>query len=183
MLVPASFSTFLCRQNRRVELCHVSPPNSLDQLREQARLQHFLSAGQPYETVWRAIRLPPQRSAQSSLARHPKKRHSPARLQDWPAVGAAGRVRAGHRGCLAGSASQGCVPVPEERRAAFHLQYRQVLAHRADAKLGRLRLHDLRHTAASHAVMLGETLPLVGKLLGHRRHETTAGYAHLEDGT
>ena len=32
------------------------------------------------------------------------------------------------------------------------------------------RLHDLRHTAASHAVMTGENLPLVGKLLGHRRH-------------
>ena len=24
--------------------------------------------------------------------------------------------------------------------------------------------------------------PLVGKLLGHRRHQTTAGYAHLADG-
>ena len=23
--------------------------------------------------------------------------------------------------------------------------------------------------------------PLVGKLLGHRRHRTTAGYAHLDD--
>ena len=52
----------------------------------------------------------------------------------------------------------------------------------ADAKLGRLRLHDLRHTAASQAVMLGENLPLVGKLLGHRRHRTTASYAHLADG-
>ena len=52
---------------------------------------------------------------------------------------------------------------------------------RADAKLGKVRLHDLRHTAASHAVMSGENLPLVGKLLGHRRHETTAGYAHLAD--
>ena len=51
-----------------------------------------------------------------------------------------------------------------------------------DAKLGRLRLHDLRHTAASHAVMSGENLLLVGKLLGHQRHETTAGYAHLADG-
>ena len=50
-----------------------------------------------------------------------------------------------------------------------------------DAKLGRLRLHDLRHTVASHAVMSGENLPLVGKLLGHRRHSTTAGYAHLAD--
>ena len=52
---------------------------------------------------------------------------------------------------------------------------------RADADLGKLRLHDLKHTAASHAVMSGENLPLVGKLLGHRRHETTAGYAHLAD--
>ena len=50
-----------------------------------------------------------------------------------------------------------------------------------DAGLGRLRLHDLRHTAASQAIMAGENLPLVGKLLGHRRHRTTAGYAHLDD--
>ncbi|MDE0453546.1 MAG: site-specific integrase, partial [Gammaproteobacteria bacterium] len=52
----------------------------------------------------------------------------------------------------------------------------------ADARLRRLRLHDLRHTAASQAVMSGENLPLVGKLLGHKRHRTTAGYAHLADG-
>ena len=51
-----------------------------------------------------------------------------------------------------------------------------------DAKLGKVRSHDLRHTAASHAIMSGENLPLVGKLLGHRRHRTTAGYAHLADG-
>ena len=51
-----------------------------------------------------------------------------------------------------------------------------------DANLGKLRLHDLRHTAASHAVMSGENLPFVGKLLGHHRHSTTAGYAHLADG-
>ena len=29
--------------------------------------------------------------------------------------------------------------------------------------------------------MAGENLPLVGNLLGHRRHETKAGYAHLGD--
>ena len=49
----------------------------------------------------------------------------------------------------------------------------------ADAKLGSLRLHDLRHTAASQAVMSGEGLSLVGRLLG--RHRTTADYAHLAD--
>ena len=30
--------------------------------------------------------------------------------------------------------------------------------------------------------MAGENLPMVGKLLGHRRHRTTARYAHLADG-
>jgi len=52
----------------------------------------------------------------------------------------------------------------------------------AEAGLGRLRLHDLRHTEASQAVMAGKNLPLVGKILGHRWHRTTAGYAHLADG-
>ena len=50
-----------------------------------------------------------------------------------------------------------------------------------DAGHGRLRLQDLRRTTASHAVMSGENLPLVGKLLGYRRHLTTAGHAHLAD--
>ena len=51
----------------------------------------------------------------------------------------------------------------------------------AEAGIGRTRLHDLRHTVASHAVMSGENLPLIGKMLGHRRHVTTASYAHLAD--
>jgi len=51
----------------------------------------------------------------------------------------------------------------------------------ADSKLGRLCLHDLRHTAASLAVMSGEGLPQVGKMLGHLHHRTTAGYVHLAD--
>ena len=29
--------------------------------------------------------------------------------------------------------------------------------------------------------MSGGNLPLVGRMLGHRRHATTAGYAHLAD--
>ena len=54
----------------------------------------------------------------------------------------------------------------------------------ADAGLGRLCLHDLRHTAdtaASQTVMADENLPLVGKILGRRWPRTTAGYAHLAD--
>lgn len=45
-----------------------------------------------------------------------------------------------------------------------------------------IRLHDLRHTYASHALMRGETLQMAGKLLGHRRLQSTERYAHLDDG-
>lgn len=45
-----------------------------------------------------------------------------------------------------------------------------------------LRLHDLRHTYASRAVMQGETLFMAGKLLGHRNLASTERYAHLEEG-
>lgn len=42
-----------------------------------------------------------------------------------------------------------------------------------------LRLHDLRHTFASHAILAGETLFSTGKLLGHLDHQSTERYAHL----
>ena len=50
---------------------------------------------------------------------------------------------------------------------------------RKRAGLDGVRLHDLRHTFASRALALGETLPVIGKLLGHSDIETTARYAHL----
>ncbi len=49
------------------------------------------------------------------------------------------------------------------------------------AALGKLRIHDLRHTFASHAAMSKETLPMIGRLLGHANHHSTARYAHLDD--
>ena len=50
---------------------------------------------------------------------------------------------------------------------------------RSRAGLEDVRLHDLRHSFASRALALGETLPVIGKLLGHSDIETTARYAHL----
>ena len=52
---------------------------------------------------------------------------------------------------------------------------------REDAGLPGLRLRDCRHTFASQGVMHGVGLTTVGKLLGHRRRESTAIYAHLDD--
>src|SRR5262249_27225112 len=50
---------------------------------------------------------------------------------------------------------------------------------RRRAGLENVRLHDLRHSFASGAVALGESLPMIGKLLGHTQVQTTARYAHL----
>ena len=40
-------------------------------------------------------------------------------------------------------------------------------------------IRDLRHSFASRALSLGESLPMIGKLLGHSKVQTTARYAHL----
>ena len=50
---------------------------------------------------------------------------------------------------------------------------------RARAGLDDVRIHDLRHSYASRALALGESLPMIAKLLGHAHIETTARYAHL----
>ena len=50
---------------------------------------------------------------------------------------------------------------------------------RTRAGLDGVRLHDLRHSFASRALALGESLPMIGDLLGHRMVNTTARYAHL----
>ena len=50
---------------------------------------------------------------------------------------------------------------------------------RSRAGLENVRLHDLRHTFASRALALGESLPVIAKLLGHSQVKSTARYAHL----
>ena len=49
----------------------------------------------------------------------------------------------------------------------------------ARAGLEGVRIHDLRHSHASEALALGESLSMIGKLLGHTKVATTARYAHL----
>ena len=48
------------------------------------------------------------------------------------------------------------------------------------ARLGDVRIHDLRHTFASIGAGANLGLPIVGKLLGHSQPATTARYAHLD---
>jgi integrase len=52
---------------------------------------------------------------------------------------------------------------------------------RKAAKTPDARLHDLRHTYASVLASAGQSLPVIGALLGHTTPTTTHRYAHLFD--
>lgn len=47
-------------------------------------------------------------------------------------------------------------------------------------RLTNVRIHDLRHTAASIAASQGASLIMIGKLLGHSQAQTTLRYAHID---
>jgi len=55
------------------------------------------------------------------------------------------------------------------------------LSIRRRARLDDVRLHDLRHSLASDAAATGASLPVIGKMLGHKSVATTQRYAHLVD--
>jgi len=52
---------------------------------------------------------------------------------------------------------------------------------RHEGGISSVRLHDLRHTFASHAAQRAETLPMIARMLGHANVQSTARYAHLDD--
>ena len=62
------------------------------------------------------------------------------------------------------------------RMVNLNAPWRRIREH---ADLEGIRLHDLRHTYASRTLCLGEGLPMIGRLLGHRDIDSTARYAHL----
>ena len=67
---------------------------------------------------------------------------------------------------------------PERHRGStLPLWYRV----RREAGIDDVRLHDLRHTMASHAVMSGVPVPVVSRLLGHSNVRMTLRYAHIAD--
>ena len=65
---------------------------------------------------------------------------------------------------------------PGRHMTYLHDSWRRLLDR---AEIENLRIHDLRHSYASGGLLVGEGLPMIGKLLGHNKVQTTARYAHL----
>ena len=80
---------------------------------------------------------------------------------------------------------KGCpwlVPNPETRKPFVSIRHGWLRAIRV-AKLPGLRIHDLRHSAASFMVNSGVDLFAVGKVLGHASYQSTQRYSHLANAT
>jgi integrase len=74
------------------------------------------------------------------------------------------------------------LPNPETRQPFVSIKHAWQTARKA-AKLYDLRIHDLRHSAASFMINAGVDLYTVGKVLGHADHQSTMRYAHLANET
>jgi integrase len=74
------------------------------------------------------------------------------------------------------------VPNPDTLKPFVSIKHSWQRARRV-AKLPGLRIHDLRHSAASFMVNSGVDLFAVGKVLGHANVASTARYSHLNNST
>ena len=72
-------------------------------------------------------------------------------------------------------------PIAVRRRACSLLTPRFWICLPRLGGLEDMRIHDMRHSYASRAQATGESLQMIGRLLGHSEVETTARYAHLAE--
>ena len=73
-------------------------------------------------------------------------------------------------------------PSPRDpRRPLYRGDLKLWYSVRREAGIEDARIHDLRHTFASHAVLQGVPLPVISRLLGHRNPSMTLRYAHVGD--
>ncbi len=79
------------------------------------------------------------------------------------------------------SASEYVFPSPLDPGRPLSPNLRLWYSVRREAGIEDVRLHDLRHTFASHAVLQGVPLPVVSRLLGHKQPSMTLRYAHVGD--
>ena len=74
------------------------------------------------------------------------------------------------------------LPNPETKKPFVTIKHAWQTA-RKEAVLPDLRIHDLRHSAASFMVNAGVDLFAVGRVLGHADHKSTMRYSHLANDT
>lgn len=74
------------------------------------------------------------------------------------------------------------VPNPKTRKPFTCIKHPWDTARDA-AGLADLRIHDLRHSAASFMINAGIDLFTVGRILGHADHQSTMRYSHLANDT
>jgi site-specific recombinase XerD len=74
------------------------------------------------------------------------------------------------------------VPNPETRLPFVSIKRAWQTARKATG-LTNLRIHDLRHSAASFMINSGMDLFAVGKVLGHADYKSTMRYSHLANET
>ena len=74
------------------------------------------------------------------------------------------------------------LPNPETLKPLVTIKHGWQAARQA-AGMSDLRIHDLRHSAASFMVNSGVDLFAVGKVLGHASYQSTQRYAHLANDT
>ena len=72
-------------------------------------------------------------------------------------------------------------PVNREKPRSANALDRLWKLTRKQAGIEDVRLHDLRHSVASQAVLNGVPLPVVARLLGHSQVSMTLKYAHVAD--
>ncbi|MFT4254542.1 MAG: tyrosine-type recombinase/integrase [Caulobacter sp.] len=80
---------------------------------------------------------------------------------------------------------KGCpwlIPNPETLKPFVSIRHAWLRAIRV-ARLPGLRIHDLRHSAASFMINSGVDLFTVGKVLGHACYQSTQRYSHLANDT
>ena len=74
------------------------------------------------------------------------------------------------------------LPNPETKLPFVTIKHSWQTA-RDEAVLPGLRIHDLRHSAASFMINAGVDLFAVGRVLGHADHKSTMRYSHLANDT
>ncbi len=77
--------------------------------------------------------------------------------------------------------SEWVIPSPVDSNKPYGHLNRSWSVIRKIAGLGDVRIHDLRHSFASIGAAQGQSLLMIGLLLGHKQITTTQKYAHLAD--